>query len=68
MARGRGRRKAPQDEEAVLSLELDSSSPGLEPRESTSTDVYHVPCSFKGLTAGASGGALGMVFGFGEWG
>ena len=28
--------------------------------------TFQVPCSLNGLAAGASGGALGWVFGFGE--
>lgn len=63
---GRIRKEGPA-EEAVLSLQLDSSTVGLEPREVDGDAIagFQTPCTLKGLSAGASGGALGFVFGFG---
>ncbi|RMZ55673.1 hypothetical protein APUTEX25_000256 [Auxenochlorella protothecoides] len=60
-------RKEGSAEEPVLSLQLDSSTAGLEPREVDGDSIggFQTPCTLKGLSAGASGGALGFVFGFG---
>ncbi|KAL6782263.1 TIM22C [Auxenochlorella protothecoides x Auxenochlorella symbiontica] len=62
-------RKEGSAEEPVLSLQLDSSTAGLEPREVDGDSIggFQTPCTLKGLSAGASGGALGFVFGFGGY-
>lgn len=71
MVRRRGK-QAPasgsRDGDAVLSLELDSRSRSMEPREvdaRSPDEVFKVPCTLKGLSAASSGGGLGFVFGWG---
>lgn len=55
------------DQAAVLSLKMDSSTPEA-PREVAESGAFQTPCSISGLGAGVSGGMLGFVWGFGEWG
>ena len=52
----------------VLNLTIDGSFPEAEVRDATPSadDGFKTPCSISGVMAGASGGALGYAFGFGE--
>lgn len=61
-----GRRKG--EDQAVLNLKIDGPLSNAEVREvvEPSEDAFQTPCTFAGLTAGLSGGALGYVFGFGR--
>lgn len=56
---------AAANEQAVLDLRMDSSTPEA-PREVAATASFSTPCTIQGCMAGLSGGALGYVFGFGE--
>lgn len=49
-------------QDPVLTLTIDGDDQAY-----TSEEGFKTPCTFKGLMAGFSGGALGFVFGFGTY-